>query len=125
MDDKWYYFIDKCLPFGASISCSIFQGFSDAIAHIMQFKTGRKPINYLDDFLFLAFLKIYCNQQIETFLEICERINFPIALEKTEWASERITFLGLLIDAMARRVCIPLEKINKAKDLMNEMLKKK
>ena len=27
--EKWY-FVDKCLPFGASISCAIFQKFSDA-----------------------------------------------------------------------------------------------
>ena len=30
-----YYFVDKCLPFGASISCAIFQAFSDAVAHIV------------------------------------------------------------------------------------------
>ena len=24
-DGKWYYFLDKCLPFGATISCSHFQ----------------------------------------------------------------------------------------------------
>ena len=28
------YFMDKCLPFGASISCAIFQKFSDALCHI-------------------------------------------------------------------------------------------
>ena len=27
-DGKWYYMVDKCLPFGASISCSLFQSFS-------------------------------------------------------------------------------------------------
>ena len=25
LDGKWYFFIDKCLPFGASISCALFQ----------------------------------------------------------------------------------------------------
>ena len=29
-----YYFIDKCLPFGASISCALFQSFSDCLKHI-------------------------------------------------------------------------------------------
>ena len=36
IDGKIYYFVDKCLPFGASISCSHFQRFSDAIAHNCQ-----------------------------------------------------------------------------------------
>ena len=38
LDGKTYYFVDKCLPFGASISCSHFQRFSNAIKHIVQFK---------------------------------------------------------------------------------------
>ena len=33
--NKTYYFINKCLPFGAAISCLHFQRFLDAIAHVM------------------------------------------------------------------------------------------
>ena len=51
---NWCYFIDKCLPFGAAISCAHFQAVSDAIAHIVKFLTRKTPINYLDDFLFIA-----------------------------------------------------------------------
>ena len=57
IDGKWYYFVDKCLPFGSSISCAHFQAVSNAIAHIVEFYTKRKITNYLDDFLFAAFLK--------------------------------------------------------------------
>ena len=31
-----YYFVDKCLPFGASISCSHFQRISNGIKHIVE-----------------------------------------------------------------------------------------
>ena len=54
-----FYFSDKSLPFGGSISCSHFQAVSDGLAHITSFLvqqtgcTGR-IINYLDDFLFIA-----------------------------------------------------------------------
>ena len=34
IDQKTYFFVDKCMPFGAAISYSNFQRFSDAIAHI-------------------------------------------------------------------------------------------
>ena len=34
-DGKWKFFIDKCLPFGASISCSHYQRFSNSLRHIM------------------------------------------------------------------------------------------
>ena len=35
LDGKTYFFVDKCLPFGAAISCLHFQAFSDAIAFLM------------------------------------------------------------------------------------------
>ena len=38
---KYCYFADKCLPFGASISCAIFQEFSNALKHIMNGNSGQ------------------------------------------------------------------------------------
>ena len=79
---KKYYFVDKCLPFGSSISCAIFQTFSDAVTFVVTHKTGKDNVNYLDDFLFVALLKKFCREQVKTFIEICGMINFPVALEK-------------------------------------------
>ena len=31
----WVYFIDKCLPFGSSISCAHFQKFSDSVVFLV------------------------------------------------------------------------------------------
>ena len=113
LDGKVYFFVDKCLPFGASISCTLFQAFSDAVAHIVRFKTKRDLVNYLDDYLFAALLKQICNQQMQTFFDICESINFPISPEKTFWRTTQLTFLGFLIDTVAQAVCLPKEKIEK------------
>ena len=120
-DGKFYYFVDKCLPFGASISCSHFQRFSNAIAHVMRVKYGKKNVNYLDDFLFVALLKLLCNNQVRLFLKICETINFPISLEKTFWSCTKLTFLGMLIDSVNQLVCIPEEKITKAVTLISDV----
>ena len=122
---KTYYFIDKCMPFGASISCSHFQAFSNAIAHIVTYFTKKPNINYLDDFFFVQLLKYLCDQQVHTFLQICKEINFPVALEKTCKGSTQITFLGLLIDTLRQKVYIPVEKISKAIELINWILEKK
>ena len=54
LDGKIYYFVDKCMPFGAAISCSHFQRFSNAIAKITEHKSGKTTINYLDDYFFAA-----------------------------------------------------------------------
>ena len=85
LDHRWYYFVDKCMPFGASISCAHFQAFSDAISHILRHKTGKENVNYLDDFLFTALWRWLCNQQVETFLGVCRTIRFPVSMEKTVW----------------------------------------
>ena len=62
-----FYFVDKCLPFGSSISCVIFQDVSDAIAWIVSKKANKPNVNYLDDYLFAAALRSACNQQIKVF----------------------------------------------------------
>ena len=124
LDGNWYYFIDKCLPFGASISCAHFQSFSNALSHIVATKTGKENINYLDDFFFVEFLKLLCNQQLKTFLKICKRVNFPVSMEKTFWGNTTIVFLGLLIDTELQMICIPVEKITRALELIEKMLQR-
>ena len=63
---KQFFFVDKCLPFGHSISCVLFQSFSDALDHILKFIISQKTLdsqrrgrttNYLDDFLLIALTK--------------------------------------------------------------------
>ena len=60
---KFFYFVDKCLPFGARASCHIFQTFSDALHHIIENSMGRvfHVTNYLDDFLFVDTTLEKCN----------------------------------------------------------------
>ena len=64
-DGKTYYFVDKCLPFGASISCSHFQRFSNCVAFLVKKKSGRDTNNYLDDFFFAALLEVLCKSQVD------------------------------------------------------------
>ena len=125
IDNKWYFFIDKCMPFGASISCSHFQRFSDAIAHIVKTLAKTENINYLDDFFFVALLKAFCDGQLQLFMKICHDINFPVSLEKTFMGTTRLTFLGLIIDTIKMIVCVPMEKIEKAKNLIQYAVSKK
>ena len=84
----WVFLIDKCLLFGASISCAHFQRFSNALKAIVEGILGqlRKTLitNYLDDFLFIYISIQGCNAIVIIFLNVCERIRFPVALDKTE-----------------------------------------
>ena len=119
--------MDKCLPFGASISCAIFQAFSDALKHIMNVwtKADDNLTNYLDDFLFISLSKTGCDHLVSTFLELCRRIGCPVAEEKTEWRMTRIIFLGILLDGTSHTLSIPNDKRRKAVNLLKNMEAKK
>ena len=122
---KWKYFFDKCLPFGAAVSCSLFQSFSDALAHIIRWKTHRDNINYLDDFFFVHALRRVCQHNLNLFIQLCRDINMPISLEKTTNSTTSITFLGLLIDLKRQMVFVPVDKLTKAIELIDFVLNKK
>ena len=125
MTKKTYYFVDKCLPFGSSISCAFFQAVSDSIAFLVRYKTGNPTVNYLDDYFFAALLKAWCDWQLNQFLDICQKINLPVALEKTFWGTQLMTFLGLLLDSRLQLVCVPVEKVDRALDMVAYFLNKK
>ena len=124
LDGKWKYFIDICLPFGASISCSHYQRFSNALRHILRMRQHSKT-NYLDDFLFIAFLRELCNQMIQQFMDLCLELCVPIVVKKTQWASSLIVFLGILLDGKNLILSLPIEKQEKALKLLNEFADRK
>ena len=62
---------------------------------------------------------------IQSFLDLCDTIGFPVALEKTEWGATIVIFLGLLIDTVNQVVCIPIEKVEKARVLINHSVVEK
>ena len=121
------FFADKCLPFGASISCVLFQKVSDALKWITEYKIRQKKriTNYLDDFLFLAATARLCNQHVETFLQVCLEVNCPIVQDKMEWATLQIVFLGVLLDGERAMLIIPYDKKLKALNAVEWTLNKK
>ena len=121
------YFVDKCIPFGPSISCSHFQCFSDALCHLFEviMKKPFRVTNYLDDFLFIAKSEDECNEMVRGFLTICKDINCPVSMEKTEWATPRIVFLGILLDGRNKVLCILEDKRIKALKMTKEFSEQK
>ena len=120
---KLYYFVEKCLSFGSSISCAIFQAVSDGIAFIVRFRiANRALLNYLDNYFFAQLYKKVCDYQVRMFLDTCKQICFLVLLEKTFWRTTILVFLGLLIDTEEQVVRIPHEKVSKALDLIQYFL---
>ena len=124
---EWVFFVDKCLPFGASISCAHFQRFSNALCHLIEHRTNTRGrvTNYLDDFLFLALTLMRCNYLISSFLQLCEELRIPISYEKTEWGSLRVIFLGILLNGRSFTLSIPSDKHRRAVEMIRELMDKK
>ena len=122
-----FYFVDKCLPFGSSVSCSHFQRVSNAICHIIKFKSGLKHsiTNYLDDFLFTHCVRQQCDELIDQFLDICASIAFPVANDKTERAAPHVTFLCILLDGVRQCLAVPQDKLVRALHLLHKRVDKR
>ena len=124
---KVFFFIEKNLPFGSSISCARFQLFSDSLKCLIEHATGRyfTCTNYLDDYMFISKEEEECNSLVSSFLNLCHEIGCPISLDKTEWASTSMVFLGILLDGERHTLSIPESKRCKALNLINYAIEKR
>ena len=75
-----------------------------------------------DNFLFIALLRSWCNEQVSIFKEVCGEVGMPISAKKTFWATAKLTFLGFLLDGENHLVLIPIEKLEKGNELIDELL---
>ena len=125
------YFLDKCLPFGAGVSCALFQEFSESLAQILMYLIGPqraatcRVVNYLDDFLFIATSQHDCNTMVRTFIELASELKVPIAVEKTIWATTCFKFLGILIDGKRRMLMVPPDKRERARHMLQVCVDRK
>ena len=122
-----WFVVDKCTPFGASISCANFQALSEALRHITEVLMGipHSVTNYLDDFLFYSLTRGGANYMVRTFLTICKNIGFPVSLEKMEWGTFTITFLGIILNGKKYCLAIPEEKVVTALSMVSKMMDSK
>lgn len=93
-DNKYY--IDKCLPMGCAISCSLFEKFSTFLHWVVKSKSGLGTLDhYLDDFIFAgAEGTNNCQLLMDTCFDISSDLGVPIAKNKTLGPTTFITFLG-------------------------------
>ena len=66
-----------------------------------------------------------CNEQVRIFINICNDIRFPVTLDKTEWASPCLTFLGMLMDGKRLIISIPEDKVQKTQVALRKFQEKR
>ena len=105
-------YIDRALPFGLRSVPKIFSAVTDAMMWILHERGVQHAMHYLDDFLILGPAEsTTCQRDLTTTLTTCVNLGFPVAPEKTEGPTTRLTFLGIEIDSGASQIQFPQEKL--------------
>lgn len=122
-----FYFIDKCLPMGCSLSCALFEKFAKFLEWLVMAKAPNGIVHhYLDDFIFMGKPDTNdCMNLMNAFLGICKALGVPLADDKTVWPSKVLVFLGFELNSILMQLRIPPEKLVKLSELLILFLKKK
>ena len=122
-----YYFIDKSLPMGYSESNCLFEKFSTFIQWAVMNESNSDNLDhYLDDFLFAGKSNTEdCKNLMNSFDRVCCRLGVPIAHEKTEGPTTKLSYLGLLIDTEKMLIQIPEDKVLELKSKIKWVLGRK
>lgn len=122
INDQFYF--DKCLPFGASISCALFEEFASFLHWLVaKHHPGGAVVHYLDDFLFLGKQGTnHCKDLLDTFKDVCKMLGVPIADEKTISPTTCLTFLGIEIDTVEMTIRIPKDKLAELRQKISDSI---
>ena len=114
------YFVDTRLPFGLRSSLAIFNDFADTKCWILHYiYLLPDTTHYSDDFLFVSPNGIKrANQILATAKTAFEYLGIPIALDKLEGSTTKLTYLGIEIDSSNFTINVPDDKYN---DIMQEL----
>ncbi|XP_061488169.1 uncharacterized protein LOC133387438 [Rhineura floridana] len=118
------YYVDRALPMGCSISCSVFERFSSFLEWAVRRRGGRQSVvHYLDDFLFAGPADSgACQAFMEQFAGMAGELGVPLVAEKTEGPSTTLTFLGIDIDTVAQCCRLPPNKLVALKGKISEVV---
>ena len=119
-------YVDSVLPFGLRSAPKIFTAIADALEWRVKEEGVEVIFHYLDDFLIVAPPdSSVCEENLYKLRALFDKLHIPIAEEKLEGPTTRLTFLGIEIDTTALVLRLPREKLRDLKLLVEEWLGKK
>ena len=116
-------YIDGCLPFGLRSVPKLFNIMADLLSWIGQ---HRGISHYLDDFLLIGPPSSpECQQNLNTFMQICSNLGVPLASEKMEGPATSLTFLGIMLDTAHMEIRLPQDKLLRIQESLSQWLGKR
>ena len=75
---------------------------------------GVKTVHYLDDFLLMGPpTSSRCEKNLEEVKSTCEWLGIPLTIEKVTGPTTLLTFLGITLDTVQMKACLPPEKLDR------------
>lgn len=108
--DRPTFMVDTRLPFGAKKSPMIFTELTQAVRRIMAAKGFRNVVVYLDDFLIVEESYEQCRACMDVLFCVLRELGFRINYRKVEGPTQRITFLGVVLDSISMNMYLPAER---------------
>jgi len=123
-DRKFY--VDACLPFGLRSAPKLFNVLADLLSWILKNKQVTPILHYLDDFLLLGPPESpTCANNLSAIKAVCMELGIPLALEKVEGPLHCLTFLGITLDTIKMEARLPVEKLQRIRNLLSAWLCKR
>lgn len=104
------YYIDVCPSFGARLSSSACQRSTSAVVYLLR-KDGHWALNYLDDFCGSDSTLSAASLAYDAIHTLCDDLGLKLADEKCAPPSQRMVWLGFMVDTNLMTVTIPEEKL--------------
>jgi len=118
-------FIDCALPFGLRSAPRIFSAVADVLEWRAIFEGIPFVLHYLDDFLIISQPGSgEGSRHLQSLLALFERLRVPVAPEKVEGPTTKLTFLGIEIDSELMILRLPHQKLRDLRILVTEWLEK-
>ena len=116
-DGKFY--CDMVLPFGCRSSPSLFDDLSKVLEWLIKSSGGMQDVlHYIDDFWWAGTKSSSaCEVTLAYVRALCTELGVPLAEEKTEGPTTRLTFLGIELDTETQSISIPKTKVKEIHDL--------
>ena len=103
------YLVDTRLPFGARRSPD---ELGQAVRHIMARKGFPSIIVYMGDFLVIDDTQEECRRGLNELMRTLRRLGFSINYNKVAGPSQKLTFLGIMLDTLNMTIQLPDQKLD-------------
>ena len=108
------YYFDTCLPFGLRSAPFLFNEYAEALQWIVHHNYGVPHLlHYLDDYFIAGPPESpLCAAHLRQFLQVCDHLGIPVAMDKVDGPATTLTFLGLELDSVQQQIRVPPEKLS-------------